>query len=506
MHLRKVAAVTAVLALTLTACSSSDTPSEPASGEITIGVSSGISILDPSTSANSTDLTIFEQVYDTLLTADPETGELLPSLALGYELVEPTVWEFALREGVVFQDGSPFTAHDVKYSIERIQDPELNSTHASSVALITEVIIVDDFTVQIRTAEPDPVLPRHMQSSGGSGRVFIVPQEYFETRTQDEISDQPIGSGAYKVEEWKKGESITLVRNEDYWGEAAEVEKATFQFIPENSTRVNALLNGDVDVIDNVPVADMDRVGSNDGTQAVRADGGLVHMIALDSRTAPFNDIEARKAFAHSFDLDEILDSLLGDAATRLALPIAPTVEQYNDSLDPYTYDRDEAEKMLAGQTISLDTLTSNGRYLADADIYAAINAQISEVGFNVTPQSMEWGSLIGKMVSGEGGPFFIIAMDYGEGDASKFDSGVRPLQSIVLDDTYEAMFQESRSETDPAARTALWNEIQQYVYDQYLIAGAWQTDALFGASSSIDWVPTNGSTIDLSDIKLATD
>src|SRR6202012_201939 len=137
---------------------------------------------------------------------------------------------------------------------------------------------------------------RRMQPIGGSGRVFIVPKHYFESHSQQEVNDKPLGSGPYKLTEWRKGTSLTLERNAAYWGKAPDVATGRFTFVPENSTRVNALLQGEVDVIQRVPISDVERIDKSPNAKIITSMDGLVHTLLLDSRKPPFNDIKVRQA------------------------------------------------------------------------------------------------------------------------------------------------------------------------------------------------------------------
>jgi peptide/nickel transport system substrate-binding protein len=141
---------------------------------IRIAMSAGLDRLDPVHTANGPDLAVISEIYETLLRLDPKTGQLLPNLAVSYEVKEPTLWEFKLRRDVLFHDGSKLTAADVKYSIELIIDPANHSPHFSQLASVEKIDTPDDYTVQIRTKTPDPLLGRRMQPIGGTGRVFIV--------------------------------------------------------------------------------------------------------------------------------------------------------------------------------------------------------------------------------------------------------------------------------------------------------------------------------------------
>ena len=476
--------------------------------EVRIALSGGLDLLDPSRTSNGNDLIIIAQIYDTLLVLDPENGALKPKLAKSFELKSPTMWEFKLRDDVKWHDGTPFTAADVKYSLERILDPATNSPHMSQITSIASIATPDDHTVQITTKEPDPVLPRRMQPIGGSGRVFIVSKHHFEKASKQEASDRPVGTGPYRMAEWRKGQSATLVRNPDYWGPAPVAAKGIFTFVPENSTRVNALLQGEVDVIQRVPIADVARIENAPNAHAVWSPDGLVHTLLVDARKPPFNDIEIRKAFAHAINIKNIVGNLLGKYGRVLGPPLSPSVTQFDPSIQPYAYDRELAKKLLAGKTVpELETYTSDGRYVADRDLYQAINAQLAAASFKIKPRTMEWGRLVSMMQNRSAGPFYIIGWDFGEGDASKMNSFLKSNSalSIVNDPIYDRLVDQAAAEIDEAKRTELWKQVQKLVQDQYYIAAVWQAASIYGFSNKLDWVVGRfGENLDLAGFKLS--
>jgi peptide/nickel transport system substrate-binding protein len=475
--------------------------------ELRVALSGGLDLLDPSRSANGTDLVIMSQIYETLLELDPKNGTLKPKLAKSYELKSPTLWEFKLREGVKFHDGTPFTAQDVKYSIEHILDPATGSSHYSQITSVANVKVVDDLTVQIETKVPDPLLVRRMQPIGGSGRVFIVPKAYFEANSKQDVNDKPVGTGPYKLAEWRKGQSVTLVRNDEYWGPKPDAAKGIFTFIPENSTRVNALLQGEVDVIQRVPISDVERIESSANAHVVASPDGLVHTLLLDSRKPPFNDLDTRKAFAHALNMKNIIGNLLGKYGRVLAVPLGPNVAQLDKTIEPYKYDRELAKKLLGKKApVELSTYTSDGRYVADREIYQAINAQLSVVGFKVKPQALEWGRLISMMQNRSGGPFYIIGWDFGEGDASKMNSFLKSNSalSVTEDATYDKLADEAGAEMDETKRTELWKQAQKRIHDQYYVAAVWQAASIYGFSKKYTWDALFGENLDLAGIKVS--
>jgi peptide/nickel transport system substrate-binding protein len=477
----------------------------PASPEVRVALSGGIDQLDPGRTANGPDFAIISQIYETLLALDPKTGALLPNIAKSYSLKEPTLWEFKLRHDVKFQDGKPLTAEDVKYSIDRILNPQLSSPHFSQLNSVSEVIVVDPYTVQIRTKTPDPLLVRRMQPIGGSGRVFIVPKHYFESHTQQEVNDKPLGSGPYRLTEWRKGTSLTLERNPAYWGKMPDVATGRFTFVPENSTRVNALLQGEVDVIQRVPISDVERIDKSSNARVITSMDGLVHTLLLDSRKPPFNDIKVRQAFVESIDINNIVTHLLGKYGRVLTTPMAPNVVQVDKTIKLYPFNRKEAQSLLGGRTIDLKTYTSDGRYVNDREIYQAINAQVGATGFKVTPQVMEWGRLIGMMQNRSGGPFYIIGWDFGEGDASKMNSFLNsnsPL-SVTADPDYDKLAMAAAAEMDEGKRTAYWKEAQKLVHDRYYVAAVWQAASIYGFSRRLQWDAPFGDNFDLATVKV---
>lgn len=489
----------------LSAVSATQSFAQLKDGNITIALSGGLDRLDPAKTSNGPDLMILGQIYDTLLKMSP-SGELQPNVAESWEAAADNTWRFKLRKDVKFSDGTPLTGEDVKYSIMRILDKQMASTHASQLSTIKDVVVVDDHTVDVVTTGPDPQLPRRMQAYGGTGRVFIVSKKYFEANTPEAVSDKPMGSGPYKLVEWNKGQRIVLDKNPNYWGGAADVTKATFTFIPENSTRVNALIQKEVDLIQRLPIADIERVKGNKELSVISTPNGLVHNINLDCRSAPFNDREVRKAFAESLDLEGIVSSLLGEYGRVLPGPLPPNVVQYDKTLEPYKYDPEAAMKVVqAKKPVPISTNTSDGRYVADREIYQSINSQAGAVGFKITPRIMEWGRLISMISGATAGPFYIVGWDYSEGDASKmhaFGNSNRPTALCKVPE-YDDAAGKAMTELNDEKRTELWKKAQRAMKDSYMIAGTWQAASIFGARKEVKWEANFGDNISLTDIKI---
>ncbi|MER5389171.1 ABC transporter substrate-binding protein [Saccharopolyspora sp. NPDC002686] len=508
----RLAAAVAAAALTAgtAACSVEDSSAGGGNGTIKVALSAGVDMLDPQRSSSGPDLAVMNQIYETLLDMDTTTHQLKPKLATSWNLVNDTTWRFELRQGVKFTNGEPFNAQAVKYSIERILDPKTTSSvSASQISSIAQVNVVDDDTVDIVTKYPNPSLPLRMQPNGGTGRVYIVPPKYFSESDFGTVADKPVGTGPYKLDAWNKGQSVTLSQNPEYWGEKPDVKGATYSFVPESKTRVDALRAGEVDLIERIPVEEVQNVEDADGVHVASSPNGLVYTVLLDMRKAPFNDPKVREAFVHAVDVKGIVDELLKGHGRALSVPMSPNVKQYDNSIQPYSFDPAKSKELLkeAGfpDKLTVETKTSEGRYPADKQIYEAMNQQLNQAGFDIKPQKVEWARLINQMTSGSAGPFYIIGWDFGEEDASKLDSFIKTTatSSIARLPEYDALSDHANRTTDEAKNRELWQQAQKVIHDNYAVGAMWQADAMYGLRDGLEWKPELGEGIFLKDIKL---
>ena len=167
---------------------------------------------------------IVDNIFDRLVMRDKDLN-LAPGLATEWEQLDDVTWQFKLREGVKFHNGEDFTAEDVKYSIDRVLDPEANAPTYSYISTVDRVEIVDDYTVNVITKESDPLIPTRFNRYP----TEIVPKDYVEEVGSEGLSENPIGTGPYKFVSWEKDDKITLEANEDYWNGAPEIHRENEQ-------------------------------------------------------------------------------------------------------------------------------------------------------------------------------------------------------------------------------------------------------------------------------------
>jgi len=217
------------------------TPLVP-SGSIVIAVGGDPSTLDPQYADDRNERAANDNVYEALLFADAETGEIVPGLAQAWKQTDDTTWRFTLREDVQFHNGEPFNAGAVVYSVERIIDPDFNSEQISFVETVTGARAVGEYVVDVLTTSPDPTLPARMTW------MKIVPPMYAE-ENPDEFGESPVGTGPYRFVEWVRGHHVTLEANKGYWGGAPSIAEVWIRFMPEEAYRVASLIAGEADLI-----------------------------------------------------------------------------------------------------------------------------------------------------------------------------------------------------------------------------------------------------------------
>lgn len=478
---------------------------------IKIGLSAGLNTLDPSVTAYGPDMNVVNQISESLLEYDPGAKTLKPRLATSWKTVNATTWEFKLRKGVRFTNGEPFNSEVVKFSIERVLDPKTNSQHRSRVLTIDHVQIVDDHTVNIITKKPTPTLPLNFQPLGGTGRIKMVPPRYIKEKGGSHFAEHPIGTGPYKLVEWDKGRSVTLEVNEDYWAELPVFKKAMIYFIPEASTRVAALLSGEVDIIMNLPFDEMERVTKAAGVRVSDDPNyGLVQVFFVDPSHKPLDDVRVRKAVSYCINMQPIIEGLLHGLGHECPVPVAPTVLQYDDSLEVLPYDPDKARKLLEeagyGEGFSLETYMSEGRYTEDKATYEVVNAQLKKCGIRVNARLMEFGRLIGMMAKGTAGPFYMIGWDFSEGDAAKLTSlfHSKATYSLWSNPHLDELLDKAATEMDQEKRKELYCQAQKLIVEERMFLRAWQASTLWGVNDRIDWEARTGNNFEIKNMKKA--
>jgi peptide/nickel transport system substrate-binding protein len=399
-------------------------PAMVAAQDLTIGLTADPSHLDPQAGEELSSNIMFYHVYDPLVRrgADLSFG---PGLAESWSVADDGVtWTFALRDGVTFHNGNPFTAEDVVYTIQRARA----SIRPGLVRNIASERVVDDMTVEIVTPAPYAVLPADL------AELLILDEEYTSELGEGELEDAPVGTGPYRLAEWIRGERLSLEAFADYWDGAAGIGSVTFRPITNPATRTAALLTGEVDIIQDLAVRDVDRVRAEDGFEVLTRPSLLNLVLAMDTREQsptiegpnPMTDVRVREAVAHSIDVDAIGRIVMNGLATPSDQYVPASHTGHVEGLDfrqMYPHDVERAKELLAeagypdGFTMTLDA--TNDRYINDAQIAQALASMLAQAGIdlqlNIMPKSNFWGYI---RVPTKNSSFIMSGWDVPSGDA----------------------------------------------------------------------------------------
>lgn len=343
----------------------------------------------------STDLGALFSIYDTLV-ARRRDNRLYPSLATRWALRGPTTWEFELRPGVRFHNGDPFSAEDVKFSIERTYDPNAKTLMASVFRGVERVHAPDPSRVHIYTRRPDPLLPARLAFLGG----HILPKRYVEKVGSDGINTHPIGTGPVRFVESIRGDRLVLEAAPDYWGGRVDAARVVFKPIPEMAIRVAALLRGEVDLCTDLTPDHTVRVGQHPATKVEEVLFAGLYVLAVNSRRPPLDNPLVKQALSLAIDRSSIVKTLWRGLGLVPNGPVPRGDRFHDDTLPPLAYDPALARRRLAeagynGETVVLE---STAGYLAnDKAMGEAIVAMWRDAGVNGRLEIVEYSVIAQK-------------------------------------------------------------------------------------------------------------
>jgi len=375
-----------------------------AAANLTIGLGTDVTALDPHYHNVTPNNNVAGHVFGYLVQRD-EKSRLVPGLATEWKVVDPLTWEFKLRRGVKFHDGSDFTAADVVASIERVPTvPNSPSPFTAYSKQIKEMIIVDPLTIRFKTATPYPLMPSDMT------QVAIVSKAAGKATTDEFNSGKAaIGTGPYKLVRYAKGDRIELARNDAYWGGPTPWEKVTLRLLPQDASRVAALLSGDVQAIENVPTSDVAQLRKDKRLSLYRTVADRLIYLHMDSdrdvspfvtdrsgkplAKNPLKDARVRKAISKAINRPAIVDKVMEGEAIPSGQLVADFLFGATKNLKVEPFDPEGAKKLLADagfpDGFGLTIHAPNNRYVNDAKIAQTVAQMLSRVGIDTKVVAM---------------------------------------------------------------------------------------------------------------------
>ncbi|MED1949613.1 glutathione ABC transporter substrate-binding protein [Brevibacillus centrosporus] len=465
-----------IFASVLTGCSSSSEPvvssngtdakAPKEGGTLIVARKADATTLDPHFITNNPSANyILGKVYEGLVSRD-KNMEYQPALATEWKQLDDKTWEFKLRQGVTFHDGTPFNAEAVKKTFDRIFQKDLNSTKAAVFAMVKEVKATDEFTVQFILDYPYAPLLASLVGNDGSIMSPKAIEQYGK-----EMSKHPVGTGPFAFESWTPGQEMTLVKNGNYWGNKAKVDKIVYKVVPEDTTRIAMVEAGEAHIADNLPSADLDRVQSSSSMNLVRANGLGVEWIGFNTKKKPFDDVRVRQAIAHAIEKDAIIQGVYNSVGSSAVSALSPKVIGYNPNLKDYDYDVSKAKALLAeaGFANGFKTSIITDDRKERINLAEVIQSQLKGIGIDLEIKVMEYGAYLQAAAKGEhemeiGG----WGNATGDGDSvqySVFHSksfGDAGNHTFYSNPEVDKLIEAARQEQDPAKRNEIYAKVQE--------------------------------------------
>lgn len=474
-----------------------------------VGRSSEPRSLDPYYHNETPTNSLNRNVHDGLVAFDSELN-VVPALAGKWENPDNLTWIFHLRKGVNFHNGDPFTAEDVRFSIERCKTWE-KSGFKATVSQVENVEVIDPYTVKITTKKPFGILPRKL------AQVMILSKKFVKSQGDDYLTTHENGTGPYAVKEWIKGDHLTLVANEKYWKGAPEIKKVIVRPLTNDPTRTAAILSGEVHIIDDLAVRDVARIKASQKVSLVSRPGLRLIYLQMDqdrehspkivSPTGknPLMDASVRKAIYLGIDEEAIVKYIMNGFAFAASQFYPNAVFGYDKTIKRPGYNPEKAKKLLTeagypdGFTITLDS--PNDRYVNDEKIAQAVAASLSKIGIKVKVNAIPKATFF-PMSDRRETSFFLIGWACGDGDASAFLDGIahthdkakgygRYNRGRYSNSKVDRLIEAASATVNPNERLKNMIEAQRIALleDQAFIPLHFQVD-LYAKSNKINWKP----------------
>ncbi len=458
---------------------------------VVVAMDAAIQDLDPYTNNDNADAVIDWLVHDQLFFRDPKTLRPVPNLVESLKPVDDVTWELKLRPNIRFHDGELVDAKAVKFTIDRLLQPDFKSPYRATFSWVKDVELIDDLSLRVHAHRPVPSLPDVLT------RLHVLPPRYLKEVGDERFGEAPIGAGPYRVVSWKKGERLIIEANDEYWGGPKghpSIHKITFRVIPSLAERIEKLLAGEVHIIRGV-AAEQARLLNHSGIARVSAKPTpRVVFLQMDgdgrASKTPLTDRRVRRAINYALPVDEIIDTVLWKFAVRALAGLTPLHFGYDASVQPRPFDLQKAKALLSeagyGEGFEVPFNVAPSVVPGAERLSALIAESLEPLSIKVRIRrfadphefsaNLRQGKLEGLtlLAWGDGASFDADAMYY-----PFFHTG--QAQAYNTSPELDRLLDEGRTTIDPEKRKAIYGALQRVIveqaywvslYGQYVIEG----------------------------------
>ncbi len=473
--------IVVILAVALLAFQHLPVGAQAAPRQLRIAVGIDADTLDPASQTTTTVINMIDYFYEPLIDAEYSPGEIRPKLATRWQVsADGLSYTFTLRPGVRFHDGTAVDAAAVKFSLERLLDPRVRVPSRQNYASIRSVEVINDLTVRVQLKEVFPLL---LANLGGATAAIISPAAV--ARAADRFSVAPVGAGTgpYMFKEWRRGDSILIERNSNYWGSKPVFEEVLFRVVPDAGTRLAQLLAGDAHMAMLPPAPDVKGLRQNPRVTVVEAPTDRTIFLVLNTQWGPLKDVRVRQALNYAINKKAILSSILFDLGTVAISPCPPLMFGHQ-AVAPggWPYNPVKAKQLLAEagypNGFEVSFLTPTGRYIGDFQFAQAVAAQLQNVGIRANMRTMDWPTYVGTILAPLerttvqmivlGWAWPVLDCDgalFGQFHSSSHPpAGLGP--AFYKNDRVDRLLEEARRIVDPQRRRTVYREAQQMIWN----------------------------------------
>ena len=452
--------------------------------ELVIAITTEPSTLDAQEVNDRASRVVTGNLYEALLFRD-RNAKLSAGLATDWRNVDEDTWEFTLREGVSFHDGSPFNAESAAYSVNRIVDENYETQRGSYISGIVSAAATGEYTLEVTTDGPNAILLLQM------AQLPMVP-----TNAGDAIKEEPVGTGPYRFVEWNRGTSITAELNPDYWGDSGTIPRFSVRIISDAQTALAALQNGEVHLVLDILPEQIDLVPQYKSVPATE-----YSYIAFNTYVEEMSDARVRVAMNMAVDKELLAETIYeGFARPNQAQHLSPGSLGFNPDIQPFPFDPERAKELLAeagypdGFEVTLNIPI--GRYLRAEESGRLIAQQLRDIGLDVVLRLWEWTEYrsAGRIPGTEPGA---LDLKYGWNSNEWFD-GARTRSHVtcegrsskICDEFVSEQFEIGATNLDQDARNEAYQNAWARLYENPHAIYLLQQDLIYGMAANLEWEP----------------
>lgn len=471
------------------------------SGRLTVAVPSEPATLDPHKSSNRYNYMFNSNMFEGLYLRN-DKAELVPGLAESHTVApDGLTYTFRLRKGVRFHDGSPMTADDVKFSLERAINPATKNPLLAYIKTIDRVDIVNPDTVALKLKERDAIFLKKLAFAG-----WIVPRNYVTSVGEEGFARKPMGTGPFKFVGRTINEQIELEANELHWGWVPKIKTLVMRTVPEDAVRLAMIQTGEADVVAEMPPPLVDRIAALKGVRTLSHPSGEIYWLVFNIKDgkpdSPLLNQKVRRAMNLAVDKQGIIANVLKNQAVQIPGVLAPSVAAEDKALQAYAYNPAQAKQLLAEagypNGFKIDMFSSVGRYTLDKDISLAIANNLKAVGIDVNLNLWESSKWVADL------PKKYYPLSYQAFGNTVFDpEGLmifglhsKAFWSFYKNDAVDKLIDDSLKIVDQKERDVHFQKIDKLLYEDASHIFLWESKILFGIRDKVTWRPQPGDNV----------